>query len=75
MATPGPVPPPDQPIRLVPPSEGPAAGPLAGEPALIGFPSFIVGVVAFGMVLIGVVPAEVVGAAMPIILTAGLGSN
>jgi uncharacterized protein len=73
MATPSPVPPPDQPIRLVPPAEGPAKGPLAGEPALIGFPSFIVGAVAFGMVLIGVVPTTVVGAAMPIVLTAGLG--
>jgi succinate-acetate transporter protein len=32
-----------------------------------------VGAVAFGMVLIGVVPTTVVGAAMPIVLTAGLG--
>ena len=73
MATPSPVPPPEQPIRLVPPPEAPATGPLAGEPSLIALPSFIVGAVAFGMVLIGVVPTTVVGAAMPIVLTAGLG--
>ena len=73
MASPSLVPPPEQPIRLVPPSEAPATGPLAGEPSLIAFPSFVVGAVAFAMVLIGVVPTAVVGAAMPIVLTAGLG--
>jgi len=73
MATPTPVPPPEQHIRLVPPSEAAATGPLAAEPSLIALPSFIVGAVAFGMVLIGVVPTTVVGAAMPIVLTAGLG--
>jgi uncharacterized protein len=73
MATPTPVPPPEQPIRLVPPPEAPAAGPLVAEPSLIALPSFIVGALAFGMVLIGVVPTTVVGAAMPIVLTAGLG--
>ena len=73
MATPTPVPPPEQHIRLVPPAEAPATGPLAAEPSLIALPSFIVGAVAFGMVLIGVVPTAVVGAAMPIVLTAGLG--
>jgi uncharacterized protein len=73
MATPSPVPPPEQPIRLVTPPEAPATGPLAAEPSLIALPSFLVGAVAFGMVLIGVVPTTVVGAAMPIVLTAGLG--
>jgi uncharacterized protein len=73
MATPSPVPPPEQPIRLVPLSEAPDTGPLAGEPSLIALPSFVVGAVAFAMVLIGVVPTAVVGAAMPIVLTAGLG--
>jgi len=73
MATPSPITPPEQPIRLVPPSEAPATGPLVGEPSLIALPSFLVGAVAFGMVLIGVVPTTVVGAAMPIVLTAGLG--
>jgi uncharacterized protein len=73
MATPSPVPPPEQPIRLVPPSEASASGPLAAEPSLIALPSFLVGALAFAMVLIGVVPTTVVGAAMPIVLTAGLG--
>ena len=39
----------------------------------MGYPSFIVGAVTFGMVLIGVVPATAVGAAIPIILTAAAG--
>jgi succinate-acetate transporter protein len=73
MATPSLVPPPEQPIRLVTPPEVPATGPLAAEPSLIALPSFLVGAVAFAMVLIGVVPTTVVGAAMPIVLTAGLG--
>jgi len=75
MATPSPTPSPgpEQPVRLLPVPEPPAKGPLAGEPALVGFPSFIVGAVAFGMVLIGVVPATAVGAAIPIILTAAAG--
>ncbi len=71
MATPSPIP--EKPVRLVPPSEAPATGPLAAEPSLIALPSFLVGALAFGMVLIGVVPTAVVGAAMPIVLTAGLG--
>ncbi len=62
-----------QPVRLLPVPEAPAKGPLVGEPALVGFPSFIVGAVAFGMVLIGVVPATAAGAAIPIILTAAAG--
>jgi len=76
MATPSmtPGPAPEQPIRLVPPVEEAAKGPLAGEPALVGLPSFIVGAVAFGMVLIGVVPVGAVGAAVPIILTAAVAS-
>ncbi|HEY7262041.1 MAG TPA: GPR1/FUN34/YaaH family transporter [Trebonia sp.] len=65
---------PGQPIRAVPPVEEPARGPLAGEPALVGLPSFIVGSVAFGMVLIGVVPVGAVGAALPILLAAAVGS-
>jgi succinate-acetate transporter protein len=39
----------------------------------VGLPSFIVGAVAFGMVLIGVTPVGAVGAALPIILTASIG--
>jgi len=45
-----------------------------GNPALIGLPSFIVGAIALGLVLVGYVPAAAVGASIPIILTAiGLG--
>ena len=71
--TPTPSPGPEQSVRLLPVPEAPAQAPLAGEPGLVGFPSFIVGAVAFGMVLIGVVPATAVGAAIPIILTAAAG--
>jgi len=45
-------------------------GPLAGDPAAVGLPSFIVGSVALGLALVGVVPAAAVGAALPIILAA-----
>jgi succinate-acetate transporter protein len=45
-------------------------GPLAGDPAMLGLPSFIVGSLAFGLVLVGVVPAGAVGASLPIILAA-----
>ncbi|MEP9395714.1 GPR1/FUN34/YaaH family transporter [Gordonia sp. VNK1] len=51
-----------------PPSE-PAPAPT-GNPATVGVPTFIVGSVALGMVLIGVVPATAVGASIPIILAA-----
>jgi hypothetical protein len=47
-----------------------AVGPLAGDPAILGLPSFIVGSVALGLVLVGVVPATAVGASLPIILAA-----
>ena len=73
MATPTPIPSPDQPVRLVPKTEEPAKGQPAGDPALVGLPSFIVGGAAFGMVLIGVVPTTAVAAAIPIILTAAAG--
>jgi uncharacterized protein len=46
------------------------AGPLAGNPSLMGLPTFIVGSVALGLVLVGVVPATAVGASLPIILAA-----
>ncbi len=39
----------------------------------MALPSFIVGAVAFGMVLIGVVPVGAVGAAVPILLAAAVG--
>lgn len=45
-----------------------------GDPSLIGLPSFIVGSLALGLVLVGYVPAAAVGASLPIILAAtGLG--
>ena len=46
------------------------AGPLAGDPTVIGLPSFIVGSIALGLVLVGMVPATAVGASLPIILAA-----
>jgi len=42
----------------------------AGDPAILGLPSFIVGSVVLGLALVGVVPAGAVGAALPIILAA-----
>ncbi len=71
-ATTSPVLIPDEP-RLVALTEVPAARPLAAEPAMLALPSFIVGAVAFAMVLIGVVPAGAVGASLPIVLAASLG--
>ncbi len=52
------------------PPAPPVPAPLNGNPALLGLPSFIVGSLALGMVLIGVVPAVAVGASLPIILAA-----
>jgi hypothetical protein len=47
---------------------------VTGDPALIGLPSFIVGSVALGLVLVGYVSAAAVGASLPIIVAAtGLG--
>jgi uncharacterized protein len=49
-------------------------GPLAGDPLSLGLPSFIVGSVALGMVLIGFVSPLGTGASLPIILVAtGIG--
>jgi len=45
-------------------------GLLAGDPMALGLPSFIVGSVALGLVLVGMVPAAAVGASLPIILAA-----
>jgi uncharacterized protein len=75
MATPSPTPSPtpQQPVRLVPQVGEPAAGPLVGDPAMVGLPSFVVGAVTLGMVGIGVVPAIAVGASMPIVLAAAVG--
>ncbi|MBK0869130.1 MULTISPECIES: GPR1/FUN34/YaaH family transporter [unclassified Saccharopolyspora] len=54
----------------------PVSGPLSGDPALIGVPTFIVGSIALGMTLVGFVPAEAVGAPVAIILAAtGIGQT
>jgi succinate-acetate transporter protein len=58
---------------LAPPAAAPNAF-LAGNPAAVGLPSFIVGSVALALVLVGYVPASAVGASLPIIAAAtGLG--
>lgn len=46
------------------------SGPLAGDPLSLGLPSFIVGSVALGMVLVGFVSPLGTGASLPIILAA-----
>ncbi|HEX9527080.1 MAG TPA: GPR1/FUN34/YaaH family transporter [Streptosporangiaceae bacterium] len=43
---------------------------MVGDPAMLGLPSFVVGSVALGLALVGVVPAGTAGAALPIILAA-----
>jgi succinate-acetate transporter protein len=43
---------------------------MAGDPAMLGLGSFIVGSVALGLALVGVVPAGVLGAPLAIILSA-----
>ena len=43
---------------------------VTGDPSLIGLPSFIVGSVALGLVLVGYVPAAAVGASLPVIVAA-----
>lgn len=48
----------------------PVVGPLAGDPSMLGLGSFIVGSVALGLSLVGVVPAGVLGAPLAIILAA-----
>ena len=60
----------DKPVELVRAAAEHAAGPLAGDPGLLGLPSFIVGTVTIALVFIGVVPAGTTGAALPTILAA-----
>ncbi|HUZ23881.1 MAG TPA: GPR1/FUN34/YaaH family transporter [Streptosporangiaceae bacterium] len=53
------------------PAPSPApVGLLAGDPMALGLPCFIVGSVALGLVLVGMVPAAAVAASLPIILAA-----
>jgi hypothetical protein len=60
----------DQSALLDTPVAPAVVGPLAGDPAALGLPSFIVGSVALGLALVGVVPATAGGASLPIILAA-----
>jgi uncharacterized protein len=45
-------------------------GPLAGDPMSLGLPTFIVGSVALGLTLVGMVPTTAAGAPLAIILAA-----
>jgi uncharacterized protein len=60
----------DEPIKLVHTTEAPVTGPLAGDPALLGLPSFIVGSVALALTQIGLVPVGMTGSALPIVMAA-----
>ncbi|WIX80422.1 GPR1/FUN34/YaaH family transporter [Amycolatopsis carbonis] len=54
--------------------EAPPQPAPAGDPSMIGVPTFIVGTTALGLVLTGFVPASAVGASIAVILPAtGLG--
>src|ERR1700730_12340975 len=48
----------------------PVVGLMAGDPSMLGLGSFIVGSVALGLALVGVVPAGVLGAPLEVILAA-----
>ena len=48
----------------------PVVGPMAGDPGMLGLGSFIVGSIALGLGLVGVVPVGVLGAPLAIILAA-----
>jgi uncharacterized protein len=52
------------------PAPAAVTGPLAGDPAMLGLPSSIVGSIALGLGLVGTVPAGVLGAPVAIILAA-----
>jgi hypothetical protein len=59
-----------RPAALEEPAAAAVIGPMAGDPAMLGLGSFIVGSVALGLALAGVVPAGVLGAPLAIILAA-----
>jgi hypothetical protein len=59
-----------RPADLEAPAAAAVIGPMAGDPAMLGLGSFIVGSVALGLALAGVVPAGVLGAPLAIILAA-----
>lgn len=47
--------------------------PAVGSPAVIGVPTFVVGSLALGLVLVGYVPATAAAASIPISTATGLG--
>lgn len=51
-------------------TEAAVSGPLAGDPMALGLPMFIVGSLALGLTLVGMVPAAAAGAPLAIILAA-----
>jgi succinate-acetate transporter protein len=57
-------------VEEAPAAAAPVVGPMAGDPAMLGLGSFIVGSVALGLGLVGVVPAGVLGAPLAIVLSA-----
>lgn len=58
------------PETSVPVTSTPAPPLPEGNPALIGVPTFLVGSIALGLVLVGFVPAAAAAASIPIIATA-----
>jgi len=60
----------DESAEVVEVAEVTVTGPLAGDPMALGLPAFIVGSVALGLTLVGMVPATAVGAPLAIILAA-----
>src|SRR5690348_15282165 len=60
-----------EPAAAAPAPAAPAPAPVwGGDPMAVGLPSFIVGSIALGLVLVGMVPASAVGASLPIIMAA-----
>lgn len=57
-------------VEVVEVREAAASGPLAGDPMALGLPVFIVGSLALGLTLVGMVPAAAAGAPLAIILAA-----
>src|SRR5260370_3897936 len=57
-------------LQVVEVTEAAVSGPLAGDPMALGLPTFIVGSLALGLTLVGMVPAAAVGAPLAIILAA-----
>jgi uncharacterized protein len=56
--------------RAEPVQVGDAGAEPAGDPSAIGTPAFMVGAIALGLVLTGLVPDSATGSAIPIIVTA-----